>query len=185
MDVGDVDPLPGQGVADARAVTGLNRWKQHPDSGGVDGTAARVDGHADGTAGDEVAGAAPIRREVERAFWGRIAEGMTSEDAGVAVGVSGPVGPRWFRERGGMPLISLEAPSARYLSFAEREEIALLRAQDHGVREIARRLNDELRILECVADTHAMTRRQRVDLKREIGLRRWALARYPQEWRQP
>lgn len=30
--------------------------------------------------------------------------------------------------------------SARYLSFAEREEIALLRAQDVGVREIARRL---------------------------------------------
>lgn len=85
-------------------------------------------------------GRPPIRREVERAFWGRIAEGMTSEDAGIAVGVSGPVGSRWFRERGGMPLISLDAPSGRYLSFAEREEIALLRAQDHGVREIARQL---------------------------------------------
>ena len=30
--------------------------------------------------------------------------------------------------------------SGRYLSFAEREEIALCRAQGHGVREIARRL---------------------------------------------
>ena len=30
--------------------------------------------------------------------------------------------------------------SGRYLSFVEREEIALLRAQGHGVREIARRL---------------------------------------------
>jgi hypothetical protein len=29
-------------------------------------------------------------------------------------------------------------PSGRYLSFAEREEIALLKAQDKGVREIAR-----------------------------------------------
>jgi IS30 family transposase len=85
-------------------------------------------------------GRPPIRREVERAFWRRIAEGMTSEDAGIAVGVSGPVGSRWFRERGGMPLISLDAPSGRYLSFAEREEIALLRAQDHGVREIARQV---------------------------------------------
>ena len=85
-------------------------------------------------------GRPPIRREVERAFWRRIAEGRTSEDAGIAVGVSGPVGSRWFRERGGMPLISLDAPSGRYLSFAEREEIALLRAQDHGVREIARQL---------------------------------------------
>ena len=30
--------------------------------------------------------------------------------------------------------------SGRYLAFAEREEIALLRAQGHGVREIARRI---------------------------------------------
>ena len=33
---------------------------------------------------------------------------------------------------------SSEPLSGRYLSFAEREEIALLRAQGHGVREIAR-----------------------------------------------
>ena len=33
----------------------LNRWTQHPDRGGVDGASARVDGHAVGTAGDEVA----------------------------------------------------------------------------------------------------------------------------------
>jgi IS30 family transposase len=31
-------------------------------------------------------------------------------------------------------------PSGRYLSFAEREEIALFRVQGHGIREIARRL---------------------------------------------
>lgn len=31
------------------------------------------------------------RKDVERAFWQRIAEGLTSEDAAVAVGVSGPV----------------------------------------------------------------------------------------------
>ncbi|THJ66781.1 IS30 family transposase [Arthrobacter echini] len=39
-----------------------------------------------------------------------------------------------------MPPISLDEPSGRYLSFAEREEIAVLRAQDVGVREIARRI---------------------------------------------
>ena len=65
---------------------------------------------------------------------------MTSEDAAVACGVSGPVGSRWFRERGGMPSISLTAPSGRYLSFAEREELAILRAQGHGIRKIARTL---------------------------------------------
>jgi IS30 family transposase len=35
---------------------------------------------------------------------------------------------------------SSKPPSGRYLAFAEREEIALRRAQDLGVREIARRL---------------------------------------------
>ena len=39
-----------------------------------------------------------------------------------------------------MPPISLAPRSARYLSVAEREEIAILRAQGAGVRDIARRL---------------------------------------------
>lgn len=39
-----------------------------------------------------------------------------------------------------MPTVSLAPLSGRYLSFVEREEIALLHAQDMGVREIARRL---------------------------------------------
>jgi IS30 family transposase len=80
------------------------------------------------------------RREIQQRFWCKIAEGLSSEDAAVACGVSTPVGARWFREAGGMPPISLAPPSGRYLSFAEREEIALLRARQHGVRAIARRL---------------------------------------------
>jgi IS30 family transposase len=79
-------------------------------------------------------------RAVQRAFWRLIAEGLTSEDAGAEVGVSTPVATRWFRHAGGMAPISLDEPTGRYLSFAEREEIALLKAQDHGVREIARRI---------------------------------------------
>ncbi|MEV6742682.1 IS30 family transposase [Streptomyces sp. NPDC051104] len=86
-------------------------------------------------------GRPPVRRDVERAFWKKIAEGLTSEDAAVACGVSAPVGTRWFRERGGMPSIQLSPVSDRYLSFAEREEIGLLKAQQTGVREIARRLD--------------------------------------------
>ena len=58
----------------------------------------------------------------------------------MACGVSQPVGTRWFRDAGGMPPISLVPCSGRYLSFAEREELALLKAQRCGVREIARRL---------------------------------------------
>lgn len=70
----------------------------------------------------------PIRRDVERAFWARIAEGMTSDEAVVACGVSGAVGSRWFRERGGMPSISLARGRAGTSQLVEREEIGLLRA---------------------------------------------------------
>jgi IS30 family transposase len=77
---------------------------------------------------------------VQRAFWRLIAEGSTTEDAATEVGVSTPVATRWFRHAGGMSPISLDEPAGRYLSFAEREEIALLNAQNHGVREIARRI---------------------------------------------
>ena len=77
-------------------------------------------------------------RAVERAFWRLVAGGASSEDAAVGVGVSAPVGSRWFRHAGGMPPISLADPSGRYLSFAEREDIALLNVQRLGVREIAR-----------------------------------------------
>src|SRR3982751_3267468 len=84
------------------------------------------------------------RREDHRHFWAAIAAGCSSEDAAVGAGVSPAVGARWFRRAGGMPPSHL-APSSkslsrRYLTYAEREEIAILRAQRHGVREIARRL---------------------------------------------
>jgi len=65
---------------------------------------------------------------------------METEAAALECGVSQPLGPRWFREAGGMPPIELTPGGGTYLSFSEREEIALLRAQDCGVREIARRL---------------------------------------------
>ena len=80
-----------------------------------------------------------ISRDVQRLFWAEVAKGLPSEDAALACGVSPVVGTRWFRENGGMPQITLTV-SGRYLSFAEREEIALMRAQEVGGREIARRL---------------------------------------------
>jgi DNA-binding CsgD family transcriptional regulator len=80
------------------------------------------------------------QRQTRQAFWGRIAAGLSSEDAAQACGVSQPLGPRWFRDAGGMSPIALVPLSGRYLSFSEREEIALLRAQQCGVREIARQL---------------------------------------------
>lgn len=83
------------------------------------------------------------QREDRRRFWEAIATGLSSEDAASGTGVSPAVGTRWFREAGGMPpagfASSSTPPSERYLLFSDREEIAL-RAQGHGIREIARRL---------------------------------------------
>jgi len=81
------------------------------------------------------------RREQRQRFWAAIARGVTSEDAAGEAGVSSAVGVRWFREGGGMPTVTQAPLSGRYLSFAEREEIALLRARGCGVREIARSLS--------------------------------------------
>jgi len=80
------------------------------------------------------------RREHRQRFWGAIARGLSSEDAAGEAGVSSAVGVRWFREGGGMPTVTQAPLSGRYLSFAEREEIAIVRARGCGVREIARQL---------------------------------------------
>ena len=95
--------------------------------------------------------------------------------------VSGPVGSRWLCERGGMPSIALDAPTGRYLSFAERDEIALLKAQDVAAREIARRLGRSPDDLERTAS-------QRRNPRWQVGLRgttaQWKaelMARRPKE----
>ena len=83
-------------------------------------------------------------REKRVKFWAAVAAGLSSEDAAVAADVPQAIGTRWFRKAGGMPP-TMFRPSAmplagRYLSFAEREEIALLRAQGCSMQEIARRI---------------------------------------------
>jgi len=80
------------------------------------------------------------RREDRQRFWAAIADGLSSEQAAVAAGVAPAVGVRWFRERGGMPPVSQAPLSGRYLSFREREEIAILTATGCGVRAIARQV---------------------------------------------
>lgn len=85
-----------------------------------------------------------LHRAARRPFWQAIAKGLSSEAAAAVAGVSMVVGTRWFRQCGGMPPSHLAAsapqPTGRYLSFAEREQIALARARGDGVREIARQL---------------------------------------------
>jgi IS30 family transposase len=80
------------------------------------------------------------QRDQRQRFWVEIVKGVTSEQAALNVGVASAVGTRWFREAGGMPPISLAPLSGRYLSLAEREELAILKAGGAGVRQIARQL---------------------------------------------
>ena len=116
-------------------------------------------------------GRPPVRRDLERAFWVRIAEGLSSEDAAIACGVSGPVGSRWFRERGGMPSIQLSPLSGRYLSFAEREEMALLTVQGCGVRAIARQLGRSPSTISRELRRNAATRGGQLEYR--AGIAQW------------
>ena len=114
-------------------------------------------------------GRPPARRDVERACWAKVAEGLNSEDAAIACGMSGPVGSRWFQKRGGIPSIRLGPPSGRYLSFAEREEIALLRTQRVGVRGIARRLGRSPSTISRELRRNAATRSGRLQYRASIA----------------
>lgn len=68
-----------------------------------------------------------------------------------------------------MPLISLDPPSGRYLSFAEREEIAILRAQKCGVREIARCLGRAPSTISREVRRNAATRGGRLDYRASVA----------------
>src|SRR5215213_63049 len=108
-------------------------------------------------------------RHVERAFWRLIAQGKRSEDAAHEVGVSAPVGTRWFRHAGGMPPLSLSEPTGRYLSFCEREELALLKAQGLGVRAIARELRRDPGTISRELRRNAATRGGRLGYRASVA----------------
>lgn len=109
------------------------------------------------------------RQEHRRRFWALVAEGLSSEDAAMEVGISQPVGFRWFRLAGGTAPTHLSRSSkplsGRYLSFAEREEIALLQVQGIGVREIARRLGRAASTISRELRRNAATRSGNLDYR--------------------
>jgi IS30 family transposase len=114
-------------------------------------------------------GAPRHRREVEREFWREIAKGLLPEEAAAAVGVSQAVGGRWFRHGGGMPTVDLALLSGRYLSFREREEIALLKVQGAGVRQIARLLGRAPSTISRELRRNAATRGGRLDYRASVA----------------
>jgi IS30 family transposase len=98
-------------------------------------------------------------------FWAAVSRGVKTEDAAVEAGVSGPVAFRWFRHAGGVNPGLSATVSGRYLSFVERENVALWRAQNVTVREIARRLGRSPSTISRELRRNASTRTYRLDYK--------------------
>jgi len=110
-----------------------------------------------------------LRRDVERLFWHEIANGVGSEEAALVVGASPAAGSRWFRERGGMPTFMLAPLCGRYLCFEEREEIALLKAQGVGVREIAGRVGRSPSTISRELRRNAATRGGKLEYRASVA----------------
>jgi IS30 family transposase len=68
-----------------------------------------------------------------------------------------------------MPLFMSKPVSGRYLSFAEREEIGLLRAQDVSVREIARRIGRSPSTVSRELTRNAATRSGKVEYRASVA----------------
>jgi hypothetical protein len=114
-------------------------------------------------------GAPSLRRELQRALWREIASGLTSAEAGVAVGASQAAGSRWFREGGGMPSVDRAPLSGQYLPFVEREEIAILNAQAAGVRAIAWFLGRSPSTISRELRRNAATRGGRIEYRASVA----------------
>jgi transcriptional regulator with XRE-family HTH domain len=117
-----------------------------------------VDEGVDGQGADEVAGEAVAA-----------SKGLSGQDAALAVGASQAAGSRWLRERGGMPTFMLDPISGRYLSFREREKIAMLRAQGAEAREIARRLGRSPSTISRELRRNAATRGGKLDYRASVA----------------
>ena len=78
-------------------------------------------------------------RSERQAFWEQVRAGCWAKEAAEAIGVSGGRGQRLFAEAGGVMEPRISGRDG-ILGQAEREEIAILHAQQVGVREIGRRI---------------------------------------------
>src|SRR5260370_29727628 len=70
-------------------------------------------------------GRPPLPRAVQVVFWEAVRAGLSAEEAGRAAGVSHRMPYRWLSRAGGVKSNGPGPVSGRYLSLAEREEIAV------------------------------------------------------------
>jgi len=82
--------------------------------------------------------AAPMALQVQ--FWEGVRSGLGVTGARLAAGVGNEIAFRWFKDAGGVKSNGPRPVSGRYLSVAEREEIAVGLAAGQSVRVIAARL---------------------------------------------
>ena len=87
----------------------------------------------------EEGGRPPAPRAVRVRFWEGMRAGLGPGEAGAAAGLS-RWARRWFREAGGVKGNGPGPVSGRYLSLAEREEIAVGLARGESYRVIGARI---------------------------------------------
>jgi transposase, IS30 family len=87
-----------------------------------------------------VGGRRPVAAEVREVMWQARQDGQPVSSAALAAGVSEMAAWAWIQQRGGVRPRRPVPPSGRFLSLAEREEIAAGTAAGLAVREIARRV---------------------------------------------
>jgi len=103
-------------------------------------------------------------RQCRVEFWQRVRAGSVPGRAAVEIGVDKATGRRWFRQAGGVISNGAGPVSGRYLSFAEREEIAVGLAAGESIRSIAARL--------C-RDPSTISREVRRNSTARVGYRAW------------
>jgi transposase, IS30 family len=81
-----------------------------------------------------------LPREARARFWDGVRAGLGTREAALAAGVSLSQAGRWFQQAGGVKGNGPCRVSGRYLSVAEREEIAVGLAAGRSCRQIAARL---------------------------------------------
>jgi IS30 family transposase len=79
-------------------------------------------------------------RALEAQFWEGIRSGLSVAEATLAAGAGQQMAQRWFRQAGGVKANGPRPAAGRYLSVAEREEIAVGLAAGEPLRRIAARL---------------------------------------------
>ena len=143
-------------------------------------------------------GRLPLPRSVRAAFWDGVRAGLPVGEAGAAAG-AGRSAEEWFRRAGGVKANGPGPVCGRYLSVAEREEIAVGVAAGEPLRAIAARLgrapstvsrevrrNGTRRGYRAVAaQAQAEARAARPKTARLAGnarLRGWVQARLEERW---